>query len=153
MSCTKLWETFVMVRGRSVWVHRSDVRCIGLFSLHRCGWVHGDISTNNILLFGDRAILSDLEFATCRGEIVEHDRIVRRLIYVLLSYFSRVHRAHPSPCLWSFRLTNISFFQSCPSSCQVRIIGRNFGHSWTPATSGTLLPSMRDPYLSYPNTP
>ena len=49
---------------------------IGLFSLHRCGWVHGDISANNILLFGDRAILSDLEFATCQGEIVEHNKIV-----------------------------------------------------------------------------
>ena len=49
----------------------------GLSLLHRCGWVHGDVSANNILLHNGVTKISDLEFAKKHDELSEHDRVVR----------------------------------------------------------------------------
>lgn len=45
--------------------------------MHASGWVHGDVSLGNILLYEDWAKISDLEHATREGEREEHDRMVR----------------------------------------------------------------------------
>ncbi|KAJ3533599.1 hypothetical protein NM688_g7260 [Phlebia brevispora] len=42
--------------------------------LHECGWIHGDISTGNILLVNDRAVLTDLEYAQHKDERRNHDK-------------------------------------------------------------------------------
>ena len=44
-------------------------------ALHRCGWTHGDISLN-IVMCGDYARIIDLEYATYKDEVREHDRVV-----------------------------------------------------------------------------
>ena len=44
--------------------------------LHKCGWIHGDISTSNILMQDGKAKLSDFECAQKDGEVKEHDRVV-----------------------------------------------------------------------------
>ena len=38
----------------------------GLYRLHRAGWVHRDPSPGNIIVFGENAKISDLEFAKRR---------------------------------------------------------------------------------------
>ena len=47
-----------------------------LYALHKCGWVHGDVSANNILLHNGVAKIADLEYAKKQDAICEHDRIV-----------------------------------------------------------------------------
>ncbi len=32
--------------------------------MHKCGWVHRDVSVGNILIFDDIAKVADLEYAT-----------------------------------------------------------------------------------------
>ena len=44
--------------------------------MHRCGWVHGDVSVQNILLFDGHAQIIDLEYAARREDIGEHDKVV-----------------------------------------------------------------------------
>ncbi|KAJ3559785.1 hypothetical protein NM688_g130 [Phlebia brevispora] len=47
----------------------------GLKALHMCGWVHGDISTGNILVCDRIARIADFEYATQKDERKQHDRI------------------------------------------------------------------------------
>ena len=51
---------------------------LGLLALHKCGWVHGDISVGNLLMYGTEVKIIDLEYTQRYSEIGEHDRIVRR---------------------------------------------------------------------------
>ncbi|KAJ3552849.1 hypothetical protein NM688_g3933 [Phlebia brevispora] len=46
-----------------------------LLILASCGWIHGDISPGNILIFGDWAKIADLEYAVQKDEREEHDEI------------------------------------------------------------------------------
>ena len=72
-----LLQTFAKVsRIQSMNATPPSCSCLGLSLLHRCVWVHGDVSANNILLHDGVTKLSDLEFAKPHDESREHDRFV-----------------------------------------------------------------------------
>lgn len=90
-SLSAVFDALIVICGGKWRIQRishCETQCSpsGLYSLHLCGWVHGDISANNILLYGSRAILSDLEYAKCRNETTEHDEIVSRFSLACVSF-------------------------------------------------------------------
>ncbi|KIP06180.1 hypothetical protein PHLGIDRAFT_469946 [Phlebiopsis gigantea 11061_1 CR5-6] len=46
-----------------------------LYTLHRCGWVHRDISVGNILVVNGRGKLTDVEYAKKESKVTSHDGV------------------------------------------------------------------------------
>lgn len=40
--------------------------------MHKCGWVHRDISIGNVLVANGIGVLADVEFAKSEGASVQH---------------------------------------------------------------------------------
>ena len=70
----EICTSMILVAALAVHAHTRVPTALSL--LHRSGWFHGDISTNNILLHSGKAKLSDFECARKVGEVEEHDRVV-----------------------------------------------------------------------------
>ncbi|GJE97361.1 hypothetical protein PsYK624_135770 [Phanerochaete sordida] len=46
---------------------------LALYALHTVGWVHRDVSSGNIIIYDDRAILGDVEYAKQEEDTTRHD--------------------------------------------------------------------------------